>query len=620
MFTALALGLYLLWFLTFRRRLITASLVAKLVAVGALAGLLIAPFAWPYVAVAENLDLQRELVETQPFSASLQQYTWASPNSLIYGSLLAPQPVIYLGDYPLDNLFPGFLVLVLVSYGSVWGGKKRSVRRRPFYLLLALVAFVLSLGPTLHLVSLKPVSLPFSLPYRVLYDYFPGFRALRAPVRFASLVMLGLAVLAGYGVAALPKQRLWGRLISLSALLFVTLEYLTAPVVQITPVETGGKVPPVYRWLAQQERTVIVELPAQLPLQGNMREMWLKPQYFSTYHWQNTPTGYSGFVPPRQEELVHRVNQFPRSRAIVLLQGLGVRYVIAHSHLYPTESWEEVREVAKDHPSLTLVAQFEGDYVYQLSAVGPQEGHLTTRLLLPPTARRGDLYSPLLVLENPDPQPRVLASKGQITVTATWIPEQGREVITRQQVVPPLMVDDLAAVSLSLPAPYETGRYRLAIQGEGALVFNIQGDVEVGAELVSTPQPIPLQLLGWVLDERSYQPGETITVGMRWRALGNMGEDYTVFLHLVDERGDRQTGLDQQLEPATSNWLPGQEVDTLVQLKLPADVSPGSYTLVTGTYWWLDSNSLLQPSLLWDGEAQTLQHIQLGEVAVWSEP
>ena len=44
------------------------------------------------------------------------------------------------------------------------------------------------------------------LPYAFFYDYLPGFKALRVPVRFAVLLDFSIYVLAGYGLAALARD------------------------------------------------------------------------------------------------------------------------------------------------------------------------------------------------------------------------------------------------------------------------------------------------------------------------------------------------------------------------------------------------------------------------------
>ena len=71
----------------------------------------------------------------------------------------------------------------------------------------ALAAFWLSLGPTPRWHGL-PVGVPGL--YGLLLDYVPGFAGLRVASRFAMVLMLALASLAGLGVALLSAASRWG--------------------------------------------------------------------------------------------------------------------------------------------------------------------------------------------------------------------------------------------------------------------------------------------------------------------------------------------------------------------------------------------------------------------------
>src|SRR5207247_5572660 len=81
--------------------------------------------------------------------------------------------------------------------GTLWPGARWA------FAGVALLALLLALGPTLNLDSYGQGSTGIPLPYSWLYDVVPGFNALRVPGRFGQLLMLGLAVLAGYGTARL---------------------------------------------------------------------------------------------------------------------------------------------------------------------------------------------------------------------------------------------------------------------------------------------------------------------------------------------------------------------------------------------------------------------------------
>src|SRR5205814_5354820 len=68
---------------------------------------------------------------------------------------------------------------------------------------VSLAGLVLSFGPSLNWdLYTRPLT-GIKLPYGWLYDHVPGWDSMRVPHRFALLLMLGLAVCAGYGVARL---------------------------------------------------------------------------------------------------------------------------------------------------------------------------------------------------------------------------------------------------------------------------------------------------------------------------------------------------------------------------------------------------------------------------------
>ncbi len=178
--------------------------VALALLLTALCCLLVAlPFALPYFRVQRELGFERSLADSEPFSASLRQYLSVPPGSLLLEGWLPSEEAPQSGGYPVDALFPGFVALILAVAG-VAAGRGRT---RWLYFALLLASLTLSLGPRLYLAPGRPAGWGIVLPYAWLYAVVPGFKALRAPVRFDALVMLALAVLAGYGVAALARRR-----------------------------------------------------------------------------------------------------------------------------------------------------------------------------------------------------------------------------------------------------------------------------------------------------------------------------------------------------------------------------------------------------------------------------
>jgi hypothetical protein len=157
------------------------------------------PFVLPYLKVQRELGFERSLADSEPFSASLRQYLMVPSGNVVYGRWLPSDDVLRAGGYPVDALFPGLAAAGLALWGLIRG---RGRMRWAFFLIL-LASACLSLGPRLYMAPGQPAGLDASLPYAWLYAVVPGFNALRAPARFNALVMLSVAVLAGYGVAAL---------------------------------------------------------------------------------------------------------------------------------------------------------------------------------------------------------------------------------------------------------------------------------------------------------------------------------------------------------------------------------------------------------------------------------
>jgi hypothetical protein len=80
-----------------------------------------------------------------------------------------------------------------------------------------------------------------------------------------------------------------------------------------------------------------------------------------------------------------------------------------------------------------------------------------------------------------------------------------------------------------------------------------------------------------------------LQVTLRWSALDYVGEDYTVFVHLVvPQEGDRivSQGDGPPLDGRwpTSLWLPGLSLDDGHRVPLEASPPAGRYDLLVGLY------------------------------------
>jgi hypothetical protein len=180
------------------------------------------------------------------------------------------------------TVFPGFLLLAITA-AAIFAPKLRRVGR--FWLIAAFVFFVLSLGSTLKVGNWQSgIPLPFAL-----LDELPLLHNLRAPSRFALLVMLSLAI-----VFALTwthwLERLHRRSVRIGLTVAATgmliAEYLAIPV----PVFTAG-VEPLYASIATEQGDFsVVEIPGVEQVPGHL-------MYHQTVHGKRIFIGTAARVP-----------------------------------------------------------------------------------------------------------------------------------------------------------------------------------------------------------------------------------------------------------------------------------------------------------------------------------
>ncbi len=96
-----------------------------------------------------------------------------------------------------------------------------------------------------------------------------------------------------------------------------------------------------------------------------------------------------------------------------------------------------------------------------------------------------------------------------------------------------------------------------------------------------------ISLSGFILNQTSFVPTETIPLTLFWQTDGLIETSYTVFVQMLDENGRLITQQDQI--PANGNrpttgWVPGEFVEDRYALVLPVDVAPGHYQIITGFY------------------------------------
>jgi len=561
--------------------------------------LLILPFVTPYFQVQRDLGFERSLADSEPFSASLRQYALVPPGSVVAGQWLPSDDQPRGGGYPVDALFPGLVALGL----AVWGLVRGRGRTRWLYAGLLLAAFCLSLGPRLYLAPGQPAGLDAPLPYAWLYAVVPGFKALRAPVRFDALVMLALAVLAGYGAAALLPQRQVGMLTPQAGLTgFITrlskqragtialltglviVESLVWPGARAEQVPVGDQVPPVYRWLAEQASGPLLELPIAFTEGGPQ----LDYQYLSTYHWHPTPDGYSGFVPPKHGQIVYEMEHFPSERSVSLLQALGVQHILVHTDRFKSH-WREIEADLGHVDELTLVETFGADQVYLVEERPFDPGDLEVRVHLPARAIAGQPYTAYVIAVNTGSRSYAVDPTMKIYPVVRWEKTVGSTVTDLEADVPLVISPGggVAVIPLPLTAPAETGSYGLATGERDGILgsWAAEGTVEVGDQ-ADTAFPVPVRLAALTAPATA-RAGEILPVSLTWLPLGKIDAYYSVYVKLLDAQGDTIAGWDgqpQNGQAPTLTWVPGETVTDTISLSIPAGTPPGEYTVEVGMY------------------------------------
>ncbi len=95
-----------------------------------------------------------------------------------------------------------------------------------------------------------------------------------------------------------------------------------------------------------------------------------------------------------------------------------------------------------------------------------------------------------------------------------------------------------------------------------------------------------VRLLGYNI-ESGFRPGDNIHLTLFWQCLEELDQDYTVFTHLIDQKGVLWGQKDN--EPAdgfypTSQWTVDEIVRDQYDLLISPDARPGEYQIEVGMY------------------------------------
>ena len=255
------------------------------------------------------------------------------------------QRLIGSGNLRENTAYLGAVPLALAVWG-VWKSRKRALVP---WIILVLLAAVLSLGPVLKVAG-QVTGVP--LPYAVA-QMLPFYKWGRIPGRFNETVVLGLAVLAGYGFAAL-SVRLKPRILRwVTPLLLVALctEFWT-----LYPYPTMPATAPAFyqQWAADADDFGVLDLP-QWPLW--VREASNEAMFYQTTHEHKIVGGYVWRLPQMRSGTMKAFQEllWPDGQTDIIIRRRGagaipqlnqydIRYVVVHGKTLPPE--DEANDIA----------------------------------------------------------------------------------------------------------------------------------------------------------------------------------------------------------------------------------------------------------------------------------
>ncbi len=271
-------------------------LVLPLAISAAVAAIAALPLTRAFVA-AGPIKGDRGLNEISAYSAVPSDYLRVSKVNVLWGRVLRPPRAE-------RALFPGVMPIALAAAGAA----------PPFGAipLIYTVALAVSFDGSLGLNGLS---------YPAMHRWLSPFRGIRSPARFAALVALTLAILAGFGarrVLAWRASRVYRQVAFAALIALVLIEAWPS----LTLRQVWHDPPEMYRLMKYVPNAVLAEMPMLQDETANIPYM-----YFSIWHWLPMVNGYSGFVPKSYQDLLREVALFPAAEAVDALRRRGVTHI-----------------------------------------------------------------------------------------------------------------------------------------------------------------------------------------------------------------------------------------------------------------------------------------------------
>jgi hypothetical protein len=217
-----------------------------------------------------------------------------------------------------------------------------------FFAIATIMAAFLAMGPEIQVLG-RRVS---DGPYRLLFEYVPGFDGLRVPARYLMLVALFLSVLAGLGAAAMATiRRPIGPVLMIVAAAAVVSEAWAVPMpmngggrprpglLAPQPPATGRATPAIYQFIRDHSAPMaLLELPFGDPAYE------LMAVFYAGHHRKPIVNGYSGWFPAGYRRNVGPLRDVLEDpdRALRALGRSQATHVLVHEAAWPADEGRQV--------------------------------------------------------------------------------------------------------------------------------------------------------------------------------------------------------------------------------------------------------------------------------------
>ena len=330
-------------------------IVVDLAAAGLAIAAALAPVMFVYYRLQREHGFTRAIDDLPRLSARFADYLHVAAGAWRWGGLLP----IGTGE---RELFHGFVVLAFAAIGAVTIRDRGRTRLVATYLLMAVLAVWLAMGP-------GP-----GKPYGLLFKLLPGFSAMRVPARLSAIVILALAALAGAGFASvlgrLPKRAAAAASIVIAATLLLEghgVGLAATPALKSRNWDTVA-----YEWLRASPPGAVLEL--DVTQLDDFKPFTPLYQLRALAHRHPIVNGYAGWKSTLQELLGSYASPLRETgHAAEVLRGLraiGVRYILLHERTFasPEDARRQVSEIRAAGDQIAEEHEWPGTWAWRLTA------------------------------------------------------------------------------------------------------------------------------------------------------------------------------------------------------------------------------------------------------------